>query len=82
MEARNRPLPEWFNRLKTGQLRLPRFQRFEAWDRRLGERGQGENTPKRDFRTAKCTVAVYSAIWQKKVQGSAHSPEIRCLSTA
>ena len=31
MEARNRPLPEWFNRIRTGQLRLPRFQRFQAW---------------------------------------------------
>ncbi len=31
MEARNRPLPEWFNRTERGQLRLPRFQRFEAW---------------------------------------------------
>lgn len=31
MEARNRFLPEWFNRIRTGQLRLPRFQRFEAW---------------------------------------------------
>jgi hypothetical protein len=31
MEARNRHLPEWFNRIRTGQIRLPRFQRFEAW---------------------------------------------------
>lgn len=31
MQAHNRPLPEWFNRIRTGQLRLPRFQRFEAW---------------------------------------------------
>lgn len=31
LEARNRLLPEWFNRIRTGQLRLPRFQRFEAW---------------------------------------------------
>lgn len=31
MEARNRNLPEWFNRIRTGQIRLPRFQRFEAW---------------------------------------------------
>jgi hypothetical protein len=31
MEARNRHLPEWFNRIRTGQLRLPRFQRHEAW---------------------------------------------------
>ncbi len=31
MEARNRQLPEWFNRINTGQIKLPRFQRFEAW---------------------------------------------------
>jgi hypothetical protein len=31
VEARNRTLPEWFNRIRTGQIRLPRFQRFEAW---------------------------------------------------
>lgn len=31
MEARNRPLPDWFTRLRTHQLVLPRFQRFEAW---------------------------------------------------
>ncbi len=33
MEARNRRLPEWFTRLKTGQLKLPRFQRLESWGR-------------------------------------------------
>jgi hypothetical protein len=31
MEARNRQLPEWFNRIGSGQIRLPRFQRFQAW---------------------------------------------------
>jgi len=31
MEARNRALPEWFNRIRSGQVRLPRFQREEAW---------------------------------------------------
>ena len=31
MDARNRALPEWFNRIRTGQIRLPRFQRREAW---------------------------------------------------
>jgi hypothetical protein len=30
-EARNRPLPDWFTRIRTHQLVLPRFQRFEAW---------------------------------------------------
>lgn len=32
IEARNRPLPDWFTRLRTHQTVLPRFQRFEAWD--------------------------------------------------
>jgi len=31
MEARNRALPEWLNRVTSGQIRLPRFQRDEAW---------------------------------------------------
>jgi hypothetical protein len=31
MEANNRLLPLWFVRIETGQLRLPRFQRYEAW---------------------------------------------------
>lgn len=31
MEARNRHLPEWFNRVRSGQVLLPRFQRHEAW---------------------------------------------------
>jgi hypothetical protein len=32
MEARDRSVEAWFNRIRSGQLRLPRFQRFEAWD--------------------------------------------------
>lgn len=32
MEARDRSIEAWFNRIRSGQLRLPRFQRFEAWD--------------------------------------------------
>lgn len=32
MDANNRPLHEWFNRIRTGQVLLPRFQREEAWD--------------------------------------------------
>lgn len=32
MEARDRNIETWFNRVRSGQLRLPRFQRFEAWD--------------------------------------------------
>lgn len=31
MEARNRRLPDWLGRVQTGQLALPRFQRFESW---------------------------------------------------
>ena len=31
MEARNRRLPEWLIRVRTGQLVLPRFQRYESW---------------------------------------------------
>ena len=31
MEARNRTLGDWFTRIRTRQLMLPRFQRFEAW---------------------------------------------------
>ncbi|MGI8764987.1 MAG: GmrSD restriction endonuclease domain-containing protein [Gemmatimonadaceae bacterium] len=31
VEARNRPLPDWFTRVRTHQTVLPRFQRFEAW---------------------------------------------------
>jgi glycogen debranching enzyme len=31
IEARNRPLPDWFTRIRTHQTVLPRSQRFEAW---------------------------------------------------
>lgn len=31
--ARDRKLSDWYERIRTGQLQLPRFQRFEAWDR-------------------------------------------------
>lgn len=31
MEARNRNLPDWMTRIRTRQIVLPRFQRFEAW---------------------------------------------------
>jgi uncharacterized protein with ParB-like and HNH nuclease domain len=33
MEARNRKLEEWYGKVKRGEIKLPRFQRFEAWDR-------------------------------------------------
>lgn len=31
MEARNRTLPDWMTRIRTRQLVLPRFQRYESW---------------------------------------------------
>ena len=31
MEARNRDLEKWFSLIESGKVRLPRFQRFEAW---------------------------------------------------
>lgn len=31
VEARNRSLPDWFTEIRSGQLRLPRFQRYESW---------------------------------------------------
>lgn len=31
INALNRPLPDWFTRIRTRQTVLPRFQRFEAW---------------------------------------------------
>jgi len=31
MEARNRLLPDWFERVRTRQISLPRFQRMVAW---------------------------------------------------
>jgi hypothetical protein len=31
MDARNRTLSQWLTRIRTGQVQLPRFQRFEAW---------------------------------------------------
>lgn len=34
MEARNRKIEDWFGKLKRGEIKLPRFQRFEAWDRK------------------------------------------------
>ena len=31
MHAHDRFLPEWFSRIRSQQITLPRFQRFEAW---------------------------------------------------
>lgn len=37
MEARNRKLEDWYGKIRRGEIKLPRFQRFEAWDRqRIG----------------------------------------------
>src|SRR5439155_7873455 len=37
MEARNRRISDWYGQIKRGEIKLPRFQRFEAWDRqRIG----------------------------------------------
>ena len=33
MQAHNRKLGEWYGMIKRGKIKLPRFQRFEAWDR-------------------------------------------------
>ena len=33
MEARNRKLADWYGKIGRGEIKLPRFQRFEAWDR-------------------------------------------------
>jgi hypothetical protein len=32
INAQNRTLPDWFTRIRLLQTKLPRFQRFEAWD--------------------------------------------------
>jgi hypothetical protein len=47
IEARTRLLPDWFARLRTHQLALPRFQRWEAWD--AGNISQIFNTILRDL---------------------------------
>jgi hypothetical protein len=33
MQARNRELKEWYGKIDQSEIKLPRFQRFEAWDR-------------------------------------------------
>src|SRR5688500_699324 len=33
MEARNRKLSDWYGKIQRSEIKLPRFQRFEAWDR-------------------------------------------------
>ena len=34
MQARDRTVEEWLSRISSGQVQLPRFQRFEAWGHR------------------------------------------------
>ena len=34
MQARDRAVDEWFSRISSGQVQLPRFQCFEAWGNR------------------------------------------------
>jgi len=34
IKAIDRSMIEWFSKIQTGEIKLPRFQRFEAWDRR------------------------------------------------
>lgn len=31
--AQDRPLGVWFEKIRRGEIKLPRFQRYEAWDR-------------------------------------------------
>lgn len=33
-KAYDRELTEWYNCIKAGKIKLPRFQRYEAWDRK------------------------------------------------
>jgi uncharacterized protein with ParB-like and HNH nuclease domain len=33
MQARNQILSDWYGKIKRAEIKLPRFQRFEAWDR-------------------------------------------------
>lgn len=33
MQASNRKLEDWYGKIKRGEIKLPRFQRHEAWDR-------------------------------------------------
>lgn len=33
VEARDRKIENWYNKIKYGEIKLPRFQRHEAWDK-------------------------------------------------
>ena len=32
VEARDRKIENWYNKIRYGEVKLPRFQRYEAWD--------------------------------------------------
>jgi uncharacterized protein with ParB-like and HNH nuclease domain len=32
VEARDRKIENWYNKIRYGEIKLPRFQRHEAWD--------------------------------------------------
>ena len=32
MEANNRSMKVWYGKIQSGEIKLPRFQRHEAWD--------------------------------------------------
>jgi hypothetical protein len=34
MEARNRKIDDWYGKIDRGEIKLPRFQRYEAWDKK------------------------------------------------
>ena len=33
-KAQDRTLTVWFQKLQNGEIKLPRFQRFQAWDKK------------------------------------------------
>lgn len=33
MEARHRKLSDWYGKVQRAEIKLPRFQSMEAWDR-------------------------------------------------
>ncbi|MGX2953424.1 GmrSD restriction endonuclease domain-containing protein [Shewanella sp. JL219SE-S6] len=34
IKAQDRSLGDWYNAIENGRVKLPRFQRYEAWDKR------------------------------------------------
>ena len=33
VQARDRKIEVWYNKIRFGEIKLPRFQRHEAWDK-------------------------------------------------